>query len=110
MEPWAWWVSLIFYSLICGLGGGIITSSKNRGWGQGVCLGFFLGLIGLIVTVGVAPLKPPPAKPQKSVLSPEWQAESQPMGFPATLSAVTVGILGGIAVVAGVIAFANWLA
>jgi hypothetical protein len=33
------------------VGGGAITNNKGRGWGVGIALGFFLGVIGLIITL-----------------------------------------------------------
>jgi hypothetical protein len=59
----AWWFGLIFYSLICALGGGLILSSKNRSYLQCFLLGLFFGLIGLIITVGIAPQEVPRAAP-----------------------------------------------
>ena len=42
---------MIIVWLLSAIGGGLIYQSKNRPFGKGICWGFFLGLIGLIVTL-----------------------------------------------------------
>src|ERR1700684_2565197 len=98
------------YSLICAMGGAIILNSKNRGYVQGFFLGLFFGFIGLIITVGIAPQEAaPPRRTAAPVAAVELQPSPESMSLPATVSAVVVGVLGGIGVVAGVVAFANWM-
>jgi H+/Cl- antiporter ClcA len=52
-----WWLSIsIILGLLCGIAGGLIYQSKNRPFTKGFCWGFFLGIIGLIVTIFKKPL------------------------------------------------------
>jgi hypothetical protein len=104
---WIWLAGVTFYSLLCGVGGGMILDSKNRSWAQGFFLGFLFGFIGLIITVGLAPQQGVASRPRRSGFASEVQIE--PMSLASKLSAIAVGVVGGIGVVVGVVELAAWL-
>lgn len=71
---------LIFWGVVFGVLGGVVTNQKGRGWGEGIALGAILGIIGLIIALCLKSQQPaPPAV--RSVPAPPPPPQLPPAGW-----------------------------
>ena len=62
MNPGEFWAIVLVHGIIFGIASSYVASSKNRRGLSFFFVGFFLGIIGLLIAIGVTKLEPPPSK------------------------------------------------
>jgi hypothetical protein len=76
VQPWHWLILivLLLLPLACGWISSSIAKKKNRGAGGFFALGFFLGIIGIIIAAVVSPGQPGPPPGLTAVSCPRCNA------------------------------------
>lgn len=74
LQPWHWLIFFVLVPVVCGWISSSIAKKKGRSAGAFFALGFFLGIIGIVVAAVVSPGQPPPPPGMTAVSCPRCNA------------------------------------